>query len=195
MVGIHSVRKGYRHLRRLSLQAEHAQFPCVVVIPFQNGDVVGIIRLTPEIVLGREDILFDRIQSLQQRRDIRPGSWEHILFKQAGDMVAAVFLTGIEQGGALEALDVLRAALDGIEATEVTDAAVKAYKEWLKNDLTYRMKSPNYWVNAISRRQLEGKDFTTDYKARIDAVNTAKVKQILSSLNNASKVEYIIRTK
>ena len=105
------------------------------------------------------------------------------------------FAEGVQQGGALEALDVLRAALDGIEATEVTDAAVKAYKEWLKNDLTYRMKSPNYWVNAISRRQLEGKDFTTDYKARIDAVNTAKVKQILSSLNNASKVEYIIRTK
>ena len=105
------------------------------------------------------------------------------------------FAEGVQQDSALEALDVLRAALNGIEATEVTDAAVKAYKEWLKNDITYRMKSPNYWVNAISRRQLEGKDFTTDYKARIDAVNTAKVKQILTSLNNASKVEYIIRTK
>ena len=105
------------------------------------------------------------------------------------------FAEGVQHSGALEALDILRAALDGVESTEVTDATVKAYKEWLKNDVTYRMKTPDYWVNAISRRQLEGKDFTTDYKARIDAVNTDKVKQILISLNNASKVEYIIRTK
>ena len=55
------------------------------------------------------------------------------------------------------------------------------------------MKSPQYWLNAISMRQIEGKDFTTDYKARVDAVTADKVKQILTSLNNASKVEYIIR--
>ena len=105
------------------------------------------------------------------------------------------FAEGVEQGGALEALDILRTVLHGIESTEVTDAVVKVYKEWLKNDLAYRMKSPEYWIDVISMRQLEGKDFTTDYKARVDAVTTAKVKQILSSLNNASKVEYIIRTK
>jgi zinc protease len=105
------------------------------------------------------------------------------------------FAEGVEQGGALEALDILRTVLHGIESTEVTDAVVKVCKEWLKNDLAYRMKSPEYWIDVISMRQLEGKDFTTDYKARVDAVTTAKVKQILSSLNNASKVEYIIRTK
>ena len=105
------------------------------------------------------------------------------------------FALGVESNDALGALDIVRAALRSMESTEVTDAAVKAYKEWLKNDIAHKMKSPQYWINAISMRQLEGKDFTTDYKARIDAVTTAKVKQILTSLNNASKVEYIIRTK
>ena len=105
------------------------------------------------------------------------------------------FAEGVKSGGALDALDILRSALHAIETTEISDAAVKACKEWLKNDITYHMKSPQYWVNAIIRRQLEGKDFTTDYKAMIDAVTTAKVKQILSSLNDASKVEYIIRKR
>ena len=99
----------------------------------------------------------------------------------------------MEHGGALEALRILRTTLRNLETTEVTDVVVKAYKEWLKNDITYRMKSPQYWVNAISMRQIEGKDFSTDYKARVDAVTRDKVKQIITSLNNASKVEYIIR--
>ena len=103
------------------------------------------------------------------------------------------FAAGVEHTGALDALRILRSSLLSLEKTEVTDKVVKSYKEWLKNDITYRMKSPQYWLNAILMRQLEGKDFTTDYKARIDAVTADKVKQILTSLNNASKVEYITR--
>ena len=105
------------------------------------------------------------------------------------------FAAGIIHSGALEALRIMRTALKSLEATEVTDTVVKAYKEWLKNDVACRMKSPRYWVDAISMRHMEGKDFSTDYKARIDAVTTAKVRQILTSLNNARKVEYIIRKK
>lgn len=102
------------------------------------------------------------------------------------------FAKGVCHSGALEALRIVRSTLHDLGATDVTDKVITAYKEWLKNDITYRMKSPQYWVNAISMRQLEGKDFTTDYKAKVDAVTTAKVKQVLTSLNNASKVEYII---
>ena len=105
------------------------------------------------------------------------------------------FARGLGNNDALDALDIVRAALRSMESTEVTDVAVKAYREWLKNDIATKMKAPEYWINAISMRQLEGKDFTTDYKARIDAVTTEKVKQVLASLNNASKVEYIIRTR
>ena len=102
------------------------------------------------------------------------------------------FASGMEHSTALDALDLIRSELSGLESAEVADNVLKAYKEWLKNDMSYRMKSPLYWLNAISMRHIEGKDFTTDYKARIDAVTADKVKQILAMLNNASKVEYII---
>ena len=50
-------------------------------------------------------------------------------------------------------------------------------------------------LEALLRKNISESrlDFTTDYKARVDAVTADKVKQILTSLNNASKVEYIIR--
>ena len=132
------------------------------------------------------DIHFNMIANPQERYNIM------ISLKEAS---ADGFATGMERKGALDALDITRAVLRSLEATEVNDATVKMYKDWLKNDMTYRMQSPQYWINAISMRQLEGKDFTTDYNAKIDAVTPEKVKQILATLNSASKVEYIIRTK
>lgn len=95
----------------------------------------------------------------------------------------------------LEALRVIRSTLRDFETADIPDAVIKAYKEWLKNDIAYRQKDPRYWTSAISMRYLEGKDFTTDYKAKIDAVTADKVRQILVSLNNASKVEYIMTRK
>ena len=95
----------------------------------------------------------------------------------------------------LEALRAVRSTLRDLETADISDAVVKAYKEWLKNDIAYRQKDPRYWTSAISMRYLEGKDFTTGYKAKIDAVTADKVRQILVSLNNASKVEYIITRK
>ena len=95
----------------------------------------------------------------------------------------------------LEALRAVRSTLRDLETADISDAVIKAYKEWLKNDIAYRQKDPRYWTSAISMRYLEGKDFTTGYKAKIDAVTADKVRQILVSLNNASKVEYIITRK
>ena len=48
-------------------------------------------------------------------------------------------------------------------------------------------------MHALSMRYLDGKDLTSGYEAKIDAVTTEKVKMILASLTEASKVEYIIR--
>ena len=39
---------------------------------------------------------------------------------------------------------------------------------------------------------LDGKDFTTSYESKIDAVTPAKVKAVLAPLSNTSRVEYII---
>ena len=82
---------------------------------------------------------------------------------------------------------------EGVE--KVADSQLDACKQWLKNNHALQMKSPQYWVNAMMLRYLEGKDLTSGYDKEIDAVTTDMVKSLLVSLNDASKVEYIIRKK
>jgi hypothetical protein len=50
-------------------------------------------------------------------------------------------------------------------------------------------------MNTITRRYLAGKDFTTNYAVKVDAVTAEKVKNILVALSKGSKVEYIISKK
>jgi hypothetical protein len=57
------------------------------------------------------------------------------------------------------------------------------------------MQSPQYWVNAVLLRYLEGKDFTSAYDTEMESVTSDKVKNLLSRLAEASQVEYIIRKK
>lgn len=82
---------------------------------------------------------------------------------------------------------------EGLSA--ITDAQVDVCKTWLKHNNDVRTKSPEYWVNAILLRYLEGKDFTTGYDNKIDEVSAEDVRALLKSLDEAGKVEYIIRRK
>lgn len=102
------------------------------------------------------------------------------------------FSSSTVPSGAMEALSIVRAALDDIPEMEVSDAQVKVLKQQLKGRIALEMKDPFYWLNVISRRYLAGKDFTTGYESKIDSVTPAKVREILSALNGGSKVEYII---
>ena len=77
----------------------------------------------------------------------------------------------------------------------LADAQVDACKKWLKHNHSVRSKGPDYWVDAILLRYLDGKDFTTGYDKRIDAVSVEDVRALLASLYEAGKVEYIIRKK
>lgn len=101
------------------------------------------------------------------------------------------FSSSTVPSGAMEALSIVRAALDDISEMEVSDAMIKVLKQQLKGGIALEMKDPFYWLNVISRRYLAGKDFTTGYESKIDSVTPAKVKEILSALNGGSKVEYI----
>jgi hypothetical protein len=82
---------------------------------------------------------------------------------------------------------------DGI--AEITDAQVNACKGWLKHNRSIREKSPQYWIDAVLLRYLDGKDFTRGYNNRMDEVSAEKVRGLLSSFDSAGKVEYIIRKK
>lgn len=96
-----------------------------------------------------------------------------------------------EVSGPIEALSILRSALADLSSIEVSEAQLKSIKSRMKSALSLEMKDPYYWLNVISRRYLAGKDFTSNSNAKIDAVTAARVKEVLSALNQGSKVEYI----
>jgi predicted Zn-dependent peptidase len=90
---------------------------------------------------------------------------------------------------------VVRSELSEEGLAEITDVQVDACKTWLKHNRQVKEKSPEYWVNALLFRYLDGKDFTTGYAANVDAVSSEDVIDLLMSLNKSGKVEYIIRKK
>ncbi|MBR5834655.1 MAG: hypothetical protein IKY66_00660 [Bacteroidales bacterium] len=102
------------------------------------------------------------------------------------------FASDVENSGPMAALAVVRSVLSGVGGHEVSSEDVETFKSQLKAGLEMEMKVPFYWLNVISRRHLAGKDFTTNYEARIKAVTVEKVKSILSGLNNGTRVEYIV---
>lgn len=102
------------------------------------------------------------------------------------------FAHDVHLTGAAEALSILRGVLNGLPEVELNDSDLKKHKNVLKGHMALKVTDPQYWTHALAMRYLDGKDFTTSYQARIDAVTAEKVKSILASLSNASKVEYII---
>lgn len=105
------------------------------------------------------------------------------------------FSSDTELSGPIAALEVLREALSDLANTPVPQSDMDAFKTMLKERLALEMNDPQYWTEAIADRFINGKDFTTGYKERIDAVTVDKVKAILTSLNEGCKIEYIIRKK
>ncbi len=57
------------------------------------------------------------------------------------------------------------------------------------------MSAPDYWRYAIALRYLEGKDFSTGYDVKTDALSPEKIRQIISLLEKGTKVEYIVKGK
>ncbi len=94
-------------------------------------------------------------------------------------------------GASLGTLADLRAVFSEIHTTEITKDDLKPYKESLKNRVSYDMKTPSFWVHAIVLRYLDGKDLTSNYAVKIDAVTPEKVMSILNLLADGSKVEYV----
>ena len=94
-----------------------------------------------------------------------------------------------------EAVALVRDVLSEIEGLEISSGELSLLKEQLKGAIALEMKGPMYWMNTITRRYLAGKDFTTNYAVKVDAVTAEKVKNILVALSKGSKVEYIISKK
>ena len=91
-----------------------------------------------------------------------------------------------------DVLGIIRSALSDIAQKGVDGSALPGYKARLKNEIALKMSDPSYWTMTIALRHLDGKDFSTDYASKIDAVTAEKVEMLLSSLVSGSKVEYVI---
>ena len=102
------------------------------------------------------------------------------------------YASHIEHTGPMDALQIVRTALKDLAQTKISNQEVAAGKEYLKNLIASRMTEPMYWVDALAKRYLDGKDFTTSYASKIDAVTADKVNLMLLALNGGSKVEYVV---
>lgn len=102
------------------------------------------------------------------------------------------FAADVELAGADGALVILRNVLADLSNLEITDDDLVKHKDVLKGNLALKQADPQYWVQAIVMRYLDGKDFTTSYESRIDAITAEKVMSILTSLSSTSRIEYII---
>ncbi|MBQ8839460.1 MAG: hypothetical protein IJ005_09105 [Bacteroidales bacterium] len=109
-----------------------------------------------------------------------------------GEAPADGFASDVESSGPIEALSVIRSTLDSIGQAVISDSEMATMKSQLKGGMAIAMTTPSYWIGAISQRYISGKDFTTAYEERINAVTADKVRTMLSALNDGSKVEYII---
>ena len=134
--------------------------------------------------------------SLQMRHSCRKDPHESFnLMISLNEATIDGFAPGTAVNDPLVALAAVRHALANPESLKITKEELGAYKALLKKYISERKKNPEYWLHAVSMRYLDGKDFTTGCDAKIDAVTVDKVKTLLASLVNGSKVEYIISRK
>ena len=105
------------------------------------------------------------------------------------------FASGHVTDTPIEALAKVRPVLSELDVMEVSDDGLKYFKDRLKNMISIEMKDPAYWVDAIVLRYLDGKDLSTNYASKIDAVNASRVQSVLAMLDAGSKVEYVTSKK
>lgn len=95
----------------------------------------------------------------------------------------------------IEVLSRIRSVLSELHTMEIDENELKFLKSRLKNAISMEMNDPEYWVDAIVLRYLDGKDLSTNYATKIDAVNAEKVQSVLRALDAGCKVEYVTSKK
>lgn len=91
-------------------------------------------------------------------------------------------------------LSQLRDALSECQEN-ITDEELNAYKAYVKNAYARQIQQPEYWLRVIPLRHMEGKDFTTGYESKIDAVSLEMLHNVFKALNEGAGIEYITTKK
>ena len=105
------------------------------------------------------------------------------------------FAPGTSHHEPMEALSAVRNLLKDMESVVLTDKEIASYKALLKQRIKRRQSEPEYWHDAISLRYIDGKDFTSGYEAKIDAITMEDVRNLLGLLSKGARVEYVINRK
>ena len=96
---------------------------------------------------------------------------------------------------ALDLLSAVREVLSGLSANPVSAERLKICKAILADGIASRQNDPQYWMSVVTARYADGKDLNTKYADKISGVSSARIKEIISSLSEGSKVEYVIQGK
>ena len=94
-----------------------------------------------------------------------------------------------------EAVAALKKVFAEMSSIDIDENALASYRYRLERHLQIEKARPEYWVNALNLRYLDGKDFTTGAEERIRNVTAARVRSLLTALGADSKIEYVITGK
>ena len=92
-----------------------------------------------------------------------------------------------------EALSLLRATVVEMASKPLKKNQIDAFSVYLKNRMSLICTDASFWTEAITGRRLFGKDIITGYSAKCDALTAQKVQNIIASLEESGKVEYITK--
>lgn len=99
---------------------------------------------------------------------------------------------GVAPAGASAGLDALRAALGKALSAPVSAQALKLAKSVLAKQMEFDMALPENVIEAAAVRYSDGKDLYSKYKETVNALSAAAVQDIMASLADGCKVEYIM---
>lgn len=97
------------------------------------------------------------------------------------------------RGGSMDHVRPAREVLDKLASAGPDDSLVKLYKDALKHEHALMMQEPEYWLRAVTMRNLDGKDFTIGCASKIDAVTSSRLKELFKLLNEGGRIEYVIK--
>ena len=99
---------------------------------------------------------------------------------------------GVSPAGQTALLDAVRSVTRRLDAIPVTENAVRAAKAGLLKELENRYAAPETLIEDVLIRYSEGKDLVSDYKAAVQRVSVAAVREMLGLLSGGGEVEYTI---
>lgn len=87
----------------------------------------------------------------------------------------------------------VRAVLSDMSSAPLPDDRIAVCRDMVKNMILSLQNTPEYWTDMVRARFAYGKDLNTGYAEKVDSVQAEKVREIISGLASAGRVEYIVR--